>query len=112
MLRRCWGLAIVGIFTLVLTPAWGQSVPIAYNKDQVKALSKRIDEHLAKAWKKAKVTPAPKAEDTVFFRRLHLDLVGHVPYFIDVDDFLSNNKVTKMGVAYLKNALPKLNIVN
>jgi len=88
MLRRCWGLAIVGIFTLAFAPAWGQST--AYNKDAVKALSKRIDAHLANTWKKAKVTPAPKADDQVFFRRLNLDLVGHVPYFLEVDDFLGN----------------------
>ena len=56
MLRRCWSLAIVGIFTVAIVPAWGQNA--AYNKDAVKALSQRIDEHLAKVWKKAGVTPA------------------------------------------------------
>ncbi len=86
MLRRCWGLAIVGIFALTVVPAWGQ----AYNKEAVEALSKRIDEHLSKTWKKAKVTPAPKANDHVFFRRLNLDLVGRIPDLIDLDDFLSN----------------------
>ena len=59
MLRRCWGLAIVGIFTIAIVPAWGQTA--TYNKDAVIALSKRIDEHLAKVWKNAGVTPAPKA---------------------------------------------------
>src|SRR5262249_16429867 len=49
---------------------------------------KRIDEHLAKTWAKAKVTPAPKAEDHVFFRRLHLDLVGHIPDFLKITDFV------------------------
>jgi hypothetical protein len=83
MLRRCWGLAIVGIFAFTGLPAWGQT----YNKDAVRALSKRIDEHLAKTWKKAKVTPAPKANDHVFFRRLNLDLAGRIPDLIDLADF-------------------------
>ena len=93
MLRRCWGLAIVGIFAIAFAPAWGQDP--AYDKDAVKALSKRIDEHLAKAWKKAKVTPAPKAEDHVFFRRLNLDLSGRIPDLLDITDFIDNQKADK-----------------
>jgi len=85
MLRRCWSLALVGIFTFALAPVWGQA---NYNKDEVKALSKRIDEHLARVWKKANVTPAPKADDYVFFRRLHLDLAGRIPEFLQVFDFV------------------------
>ena len=34
MLRRCWGLAIVGIFVFAVMPAWGQT----YNKEAVQAL--------------------------------------------------------------------------
>jgi Protein of unknown function (DUF1553)/Protein of unknown function (DUF1549) len=93
MLRRCWSLAIVGVFAITIAPAWGQTP--AYDKDAVKALSKRIDEHLAKAWKKANVTPAPKADDYAFFRRLHLDLVGHIPELTDIGDFIDDKNADK-----------------
>jgi hypothetical protein len=90
MLRRCTGLAIAAFFTLALAPAWGQT-PSKYDKEAVKALSKKIDNHLAKVWKTAKVTPAVKAEDHVFFRRLNLDLVGHIPHLLDIQDFLEDD---------------------
>lgn len=93
MLRRCWALAIVGIFTVALAPAWGQNPE--YKKDAVNALSKRIDAHLAKAWQKAKVTPAPKADDHVFFRRLNLDLLGYIPELGDLADFADDTAADK-----------------
>ncbi len=93
MLRRCWGLAVFGFFTFALAPVWGQTP--AYKKDAVKALSKRIDAHLAKTWEKAKVTPAPKADDHVFFRRLNLDLLGHIPELRDLVDFIEDDAADK-----------------
>ena len=93
MLRRCLGLVILGMFAFALTPAWGQTP--TYNKEAVRALSKRIDAHLAKTWKTAGVNPAPKAEDHVFFRRLNLDLAGRIPYFITAQDFLENDSPDK-----------------
>jgi len=93
MLRRCWAFAILGVLSISLVPAWGQSS--AYNKDAVQALAKRIDEHLAKTWKEAKVTPAPKANDYVFFRRLNLDLNGRIPELQDVGDFIDNDAPDK-----------------
>ncbi|HZZ81155.1 MAG TPA: DUF1549 domain-containing protein [Gemmataceae bacterium] len=94
MLRRCLGLAIAGVFFLGLTPVWGQGVA-TYDKDAVKALSKKIDNHLAKVWKKAKVAPAARAEDHVFFRRLNLDLVGRIPDLINIQDFLDDDRPEK-----------------
>jgi hypothetical protein len=90
MSRRCWGLAVLGIFVVALTPSRGESQnpSAAYNKDAVKALSQRIDEHLAKVWKKAGVKPAAKAEDHIFFRRLNLDLVGRIPELLPITDFV------------------------
>ena len=94
MLRRCLGLAIASLFALVLAPAWGQT-PSTYNKEAVKALSKKIDNHLAKVWKTAKVSPAVKAEDHVFFRRLNLDLAGHIPDILHIQDFLEDDSADK-----------------
>ena len=47
--------------------------------DDAAKLSARIDELLAAKWAKAKVEPAPAADDAEFFRRLCLDLTGRVP---------------------------------
>ncbi len=91
MMRRSLVLAILGILTFAIVPAWGQ----AYNKEAVQALSKRIDAHLAKTWKKAGVTPAPKAEDHVFFRRLNLDLIGRIPDLIPITDFVDDDAPDK-----------------
>lgn len=88
MLRRCLGLAIAILFTFALAPTWGQNP--SYKKEAVKALSKKIDDHLAKVWKTAKVTPAAKAEDHVYFRRLNLDLAGRIPDLLHIQDFLEN----------------------
>jgi hypothetical protein len=101
MLRRCWGLAVVGILSIAIVPAWGQNASTSYNKDAVKALSTRIDEHLAKTWKKAGVTPAPKAEDHVFFRRLNLDLAGRIPDLLKIHDFVdpTNDSPDKRWIA-------------
>ena len=93
MLRRCIGLAILGIFAITVAPAFGQTS--TYNKDAVQALSKRIDQHLANTWKNAGVTPAPKADDYVFFRRLNLDLLGRIPDLTDITDFIDNQDADK-----------------
>src|ERR1019366_4030114 len=95
MLRRCIGLAILGMFATAIAPAWGQNASTQYDKEAVKALSKRIDEHLAKTWKNAGVTPAPKAEDHVFFRRLNLDLAGRIPDLIPMTDFVDDDSADK-----------------
>src|SRR5687767_11664470 len=95
MLRRCLGLAILGVFALAIAPVWGQSSSSTYDKDAVKALSKKIDAHLAKVWKKFNVTPAAKADDYVFFRRLNLDLNGRIPDLIPLTDFIDKEDPDK-----------------
>ena len=93
MSSRCWGLAIVSIFTLALAPSAGRSQ--TYDKEPVAALSKKIDAHLARVWKKAGVTPSPMAENHVFFRRLNLDLAGRIPELIPMGDFVDDNDPDK-----------------
>ncbi len=97
MLRRCFGLAIGTMFTLAFVPAWGQN-PSTYNKDAVKALSKKVDNHFAKVWRTAKVSPAVRAEDHIFFRRLNLDLGGRIPDIVNVQDFMDNDSPDKRWV--------------
>jgi Protein of unknown function (DUF1553)/Protein of unknown function (DUF1549) len=97
MVWRRWIQAALSLAAFALIPANAHSQAPSYNRDAVKALSQRIDQHLAKVWKKAGVTPAEKADDHVFFRRLNLDLVGRIPDLIQLGDFVdpTNDSPTK-----------------
>jgi hypothetical protein len=83
-------LVLVGTST-----AWGQGQAWR-SKEEVGALAKRIDEHIAAAQKKASVIAVPPAEHAAFFRRLHLDLVGVTPTLIDMRDYLDNEDADKL----------------
>lgn len=43
------------------------------------SIEKAIDTCIAESWKQNKVKPAPAAEDTVWCRRVYLDLIGRIP---------------------------------
>ncbi len=93
MLHRICILAVLGFFAMPLGSSLGQEP--GYNKKAIEALSRRIDDHLAKVWAKAKVAPAPKADDYVYFRRLNLDLRGRIPELSDIVDFTDNEDADK-----------------
>jgi len=57
---------------------------IAYVNDQLRA-----------EWLRFEITPSPKADDTEWLRRLHLDLLGHIPSATEVDKFLANRSPSK-----------------
>jgi hypothetical protein len=54
------------------------------------ALGKRIDDRLAVVFKSAGITPAPRADDAEFLRRIYLDLTGRIPRPSDVHQFLAD----------------------
>jgi len=94
MRQQAIWLSVVTI--LATTPAaWGQSQAWR-SKDEVAALSRRIDEHIAAAQKEAGAIPGPPAEHGGFFRRLHLDLVGIIPTLISVRDYIENDDPDKL----------------
>jgi hypothetical protein len=43
------------------------------------ALIAEIDEQIRTAWTDNEITPSPAADDAEWLRRVHLDLVGHIP---------------------------------
>jgi hypothetical protein len=91
MLRRPVLIAMLGILAGALhaPPAWTQE-SAAQERSEALALSRRIDDYLARRAREAKVAPAALAEDAVYFRRLNLDLVGKIPTLLDARDFLQN----------------------
>ena len=54
-----------------------------------------IDRELKVAWEREKVTPAPKAGDSAFLRRVTLDLVGTVPTYDETTAFLADTDPKK-----------------
>jgi hypothetical protein len=54
-----------------------------------------IDAQLAAVWEKAKIVPAPRADDAEYLRRAHLDLVGKIPSVAELQDFLADNRPDK-----------------
>jgi hypothetical protein len=53
------------------------------------------DAMIEDAWKKNSITPAPTADDAVFFRRVSLDLTGMIPTSKDVTAFLADTSPNK-----------------
>ncbi len=60
-----------------------------------KRLARAIDQLITRSWKDTDIKPAPRADDTTFLRRLHLDLSGRIPSLLDVRDFLDNDDPAK-----------------
>lgn len=59
-------------------------------KNDPAQLTAAIDRHIAAGWKANAVTPAPRADDAEFLRRVYLDLVGRIPVVSEAYDFLEN----------------------
>jgi hypothetical protein len=55
-----------------------------------KPLRLTIDAEVKAAWEREKVTPAPRAGDAEFLRRVHLDLLGAIPTADEVRQFLQD----------------------
>ncbi|MDG1894525.1 MAG: DUF1553 domain-containing protein [Fuerstiella sp.] len=58
-----------------------------------------IDRLFQAAWKRDQVTPAGRAEDAEYFRRLYLDLAGRIPAVSEVRDFLADDSDDKRSRA-------------
>lgn len=55
----------------------------------------RINGLIEKKWEEAGVQPAPPAEDSEWFRRVYLDLVGHIPDRVSLNQFQSDHRPNK-----------------
>ncbi len=54
-----------------------------------------INEQLEAGWKQSGITPSPRADDAEWLRRVHLDLVGHIPSGQVVEKFLADHSRNK-----------------
>ena len=53
-------------------------------------LAVRIEEHVGAKWKARRVTPAARADDAEWLRRISLDLSGRIPDILAARDFIDN----------------------
>ncbi len=79
---RTWILAILLL---------ASSVTVA----QEKPLRQIIDAEIKAGWQKEKIAPAAASTDSVFLRRIYLDLVGVVPSYEDTTAFLKDSEPHK-----------------
>lgn len=54
-----------------------------------------IDRQIQAGWEKEKIKPAGRADDATFLRRVTLDLVGTVPTYQEIEQFLADNDPQK-----------------
>jgi hypothetical protein len=86
---------------LVLSPGTAWARPPGVSDDpraDARALADRIDRLIEARWAAAGIKAAPAAADAEFFRRLVLDLNGHIPTLLDIRDFLDDDERAKRDV--------------
>src|SRR5438105_5060499 len=69
--------------------------PVPKNVADARALAARIDHHVGARQAAARVRAAAPADDAEFFRRISLDLAGHIPSLLDIRDFLDDDRPDK-----------------
>ena len=83
-------LAICGVsLTLLAGSAEAQS-PEAESLDDAARAAILIDDHLRAGWDAEGVTPAPRADDAEFLRRVYLDIAGRIPSVAEARAFLDD----------------------
>ena len=78
---------MIGLKHAALLVLCGWSVAVSADEPQ---LRDRIDESLAAAWQREKLTPAAPATDAEFLRRVSLDLIGTIPTHDEAVAFLDD----------------------
>ncbi len=91
MTIRLGSLWLLSATLAAVAPAWSMGA----DKEKVLALSRQIDAVIAAKQKEAGVIPAGRADDSTFFRRLNLDLVGRIPNLLDHRNFLDDSDPDK-----------------
>ena len=75
----------LAVLTLCMLPIITSAV-----RAQDKPLRQIIDAEIKAAWQREKITPATRADDAMFLRRVHLDIVGTIPTAAEVRIFLKD----------------------
>lgn len=82
--------------SLAILVAFGILTPMTQAAgDSDAPIIKQINEHVRQAWKDNEVEPSPKAPDGQWARRVSLDVVGHIPSYKQLMDFLDDDSANK-----------------
>jgi hypothetical protein len=93
----CLGvLVLLGLDCLLPAPAGQPAAANGLLKEE--SLAARIDHYLAIQQAEKGITPAARADDAEFIRRVYLDLAGCIPSIIDVRDFLDDTRPNKRRI--------------
>lgn len=65
------------------------------NVRDARLLADRIDQIIAARWATEGIQPSRPSDDAEFFRRVHLDLIGVIPYAWEVREFLEDTNADK-----------------
>jgi len=71
--------------------AKAEPVPVDFNIPQVG----KINEKVAAQWRDAQITPSAYANDGEWCRRVYLDVIGRVPSFNELREFVTSKSATK-----------------
>jgi hypothetical protein len=72
--------------------------PLPKNVADARALAARIDHHIDTRQVAEKVKAVALSDDAEFFRRVSLDLTGHIPSLLDIRDFLDDDRPDKRSI--------------
>ena len=61
----------------------------------LKKYTRYIDELILKDLREKKISPAPEADDSVYARRVYLTLIGRIPTYSELTDFLTDRDAAK-----------------
>jgi hypothetical protein len=90
---------VVATWLLIAIGVFCEAPPDATHSDlawaDASSLAAILDRKLVEYWAAEGLQPAPQAEDSVFVRRLYLDLAGHIPPIYEVRDFLDDRSGDK-----------------
>jgi hypothetical protein len=70
----------------------------AATKKAARELAAKIDKIIEARLAKEKIKPAPEAGESLFLRRLHLDLAGRIPSLLDIRDYLDDDRPEKKEI--------------
>jgi Protein of unknown function (DUF1549)/Protein of unknown function (DUF1553) len=73
--------------SLMLVCGWASTLPAGTGPTSLRRV---IDAEINSVWVKEKITPAGRASDSAFLRRIYLDLVGVVPSYEETTAFLQD----------------------
>lgn len=79
----------------LLCLSFAATTPAAEKALDPQALAARIDSHLQAKYLKAKATPANKADDAEFLRRVSLDIIGRIPTVAELHAFIDDKSSDK-----------------